>query len=132
MQKMPAAVAVFALSLLFAVAGTAGQVRSTATGSTPASVPPPQRFVYLIKVDAPITPTVAEYIIKAIDRAAKSTAEALIIELNTPGGLVDSTNHIIIRMMSSEIPTVVYVTPSGGRAASAGVFITLSANIAAM
>jgi membrane-bound serine protease (ClpP class) len=86
----------------------------------------------LITIDAPITPTVAEHIIKSIDRAAKQNAEALIIQLNTPGGLVDSTNNIVIKMMASSVPTVVYITPSGGRAASAGVFITLSANIAAM
>ena len=89
-------------------------------------------MVMLITIDAPITPTVAEHIIKSIDRAAKQNAEALIIQLNTPGGLVDSTNNIVIKMMASSVPTVVYITPSGGRAASAGVFITLSANIAAM
>ena len=135
MRKLSAAIVVFALPLLLVVSGIAGQVRSDPSGSTSAPMrppAPPKRFVDLIKIDAPITPTVAEYIIKAIDRAAASHAEALVIELNTPGGLVDSTNHIIIRMMSSEVPTVVYITPSGGRAASAGVFITLSANIAAM
>ncbi len=135
MRKILAAVIVPVFSLLVAVTGIPGQawsdiLRSSSTSSHPSS--PPQRLVYLIKIDAPITPTVAEYVIKSIDRAAKSSVEALIIELNTPGGLVDSTNHIIIRMMSSEVPTVVYITPSGGRAASAGVFITLSANIAAM
>jgi membrane-bound serine protease (ClpP class) len=75
---------------------------------------------------------VAEYIIKSIDRASKAGAEALIIQLNTPGGLVDSTQQIVMKMMASDVPTVVYVAPSGARAASAGVFITLAANIAAM
>ncbi len=75
---------------------------------------------------------VAEYIIKSIDRAEKANAEALIIQLNTPGGLVDSIQQIVMKMMASEVPTVVYVAPSGARAASAGVFITLAANIAAM
>jgi len=98
--------------------------------ATPAAAAAP--MVMLITIDAPITPTVAEHIIKSIDRAAKQNAEALIIQLNTPGGLVDSTNNIVIKMMASSVPTVVYITPSGGRAASAGVFITLSANIAAM
>lgn len=91
-----------------------------------------KKIVYHITIDAPITPVVAEYITKSIDTATQAKAEALIIELNTPGGLVDSTQHIIIKMMASEVPTVVYVAPSGARAASAGVFITLSANIAAM
>ena len=91
-----------------------------------------QQKIHLIEIDAPITPVVAEYIIKSIDRASKNNAEALIIQLNTPGGLLESTNHIVIRMMASEVPIVVYVAPSGGRAASAGVFITMAANIAAM
>ncbi len=92
----------------------------------------PAKKIHVIEIDAPITPVVAEYIIKSIDRAAKADAEALIIQLNTPGGLVDSTQQIVMKMMASEVPTVVYVAPSGGRAASAGVFITLAANIAAM
>ncbi len=134
MQKTSSIVAL-AFFLFLIVVGIAALSDASGSRSTPtptAAPPHPERFVYLIRIDAPITPTVAEYIIKSINRAAKSSAEALIIELNTPGGLVDSTNHIIIRMMSSEVPTVVYITPSGGRAASAGVFITLSANIAAM
>jgi membrane-bound serine protease (ClpP class) len=113
--------------LLFADAN-----ETSAPSSTAPPAAPPEDVVHLITIDAPITPTIAEYITKSIDRAAKSHAEALIIQLNTPGGLVDSTNNIVIRMMSSEIPTVVYIAPSGGRAASAGVFITLAANIAAM
>jgi membrane-bound serine protease (ClpP class) len=108
---------------------TAPAVTSAPATTAPA---PPERVVHLITIDAPITPTVAEHIIKSIDRAENAAAEALIIKLNTPGGLVDSTNNIVIRMMSSSVPLVVYISPSGGRAASAGVFITLAANIAAM
>lgn len=91
-----------------------------------------QKTIYLIKIEAPITPVVAEYIIKSIDTATTEKAEALIITLNTPGGLLDSTNEIVIKMMAAEVPIVVYVSPSGGRAASAGVFITMAAHIAAM
>jgi len=93
---------------------------------------PSENKIHLIEIDAPITPLVAEYIIKSIDRASKAGAEALIIQLNTPGGLVDATQQIVMKMMASEVPIVVYVAPSGARAASAGVFITLAANIAAM
>ncbi|NTW67716.1 MAG: nodulation protein NfeD [Nitrospirae bacterium] len=75
---------------------------------------------------------IAEFIMKSIDKAAKQNAEALIIEMDTPGGLVESTREIIKKMLASEVPTVVYVAPDGSRAASAGVFITLTANIAAM
>jgi membrane-bound serine protease (ClpP class) len=126
------------LSLALVLSGLSGLTlfadaneTSTPSPTAPAAAPP-EHVVHLITIDAPITPTVAEYITKSIDRAAKSRAEALIIQLNTPGGLVDSTNNIVIKMMSSEVPTVVYIAPSGGRAASAGVFITLAANIAAM
>jgi membrane-bound serine protease (ClpP class) len=96
------------------------------------AAPAPQKIVYLIKIDAPITPVVAEYIIKSIDTASQAKAEAIIIELDTPGGLVDSMREIVKKMISSDVPVVVYVGPPGARAASAGVFITLAANIAAM
>jgi membrane-bound serine protease (ClpP class) len=75
---------------------------------------------------------VSEYIIKSIDTASRERAEAIIIELDTPGGLVDSMREIVKKMLSSDIPVVVYVAPAGARAASAGVFITIAANIAAM
>jgi membrane-bound serine protease (ClpP class) len=121
--------------LLFWMAGIgdpAGAAEKTAPVPTTAGDVQPGRSVDLITVDAPITPTVADYISRSIDHAAASGAQALIIQLNTPGGLLDSTNDIIIRMIASEVPLVVYVSPSGGRAASAGVFITMAANIAAM
>lgn len=92
----------------------------------------PSKKVYLITVDAAITPVVAEYINKSIDLASKANAEAVIIQLDTPGGLVDSMREIVKKMMSADVPVVVYVGPSGARAASAGVFITLAANIAVM
>ena len=126
------------LSLLLILSGITGlflmaDAKET-SGPAPSAPPagPPTPTVDVITVDAPITPTIAEHIIRSIDRAVKDRSEALIIRLNTPGGLVDSTNNIVIKLMASEVPTVVYISPSGGRAASAGVFITLSANIAAM
>jgi len=104
-----------------------------AVGSPTKAAPPPSpKTVHVLKLDAAITPVVAEYIEKAIDRAAAANAEALIIQLNTPGGRVDSMQQIVIKMLSANVPIVVYVAPQGGRAASAGVFITLAANIAAM
>lgn len=118
-------------TLVLTVAADAKKVNKTPPPSEVVSAPPSKK-VHLIEIDAPITPMVAEYIITAINRAAKADAEALIIQLNTPGGLLESTNKIVIRIMASEVPIVVYVAPSGGRAASAGVFITMAANIAAM
>jgi membrane-bound serine protease (ClpP class) len=127
-----------AFSLFLVLTGLAGLALSADRPKAEKSAPtttataPHANMVMLIKIDAPITPVVAEYIIKSIDVAAKDNTEAIIIQLNTPGGLVDSTNEIIMKMMASAVPTVVYVAPSGGRAASAGVFITMAANIAAM
>ncbi len=121
------------LSFTLFIAGIAGAAFSADKPAPPPATAPAQpKRVYLIKIDAPITPVVAEYIVKSINTAAEAKAEAIIIELNTPGGLVDSMQQIVIKMMASNVPTVVYVSPSGARAASAGVFITLAANIAAM
>ncbi len=92
----------------------------------------PAQTIYLIHVDATITPVVSEYIIKSIDTASRNRAEAIIIQLDTPGGLVDSMREIVKKMLSADIPVVAYVAPAGARAASAGVFITIAANIAAM
>lgn len=99
---------------------------------SPLALASPSKKVYLITVDAAITPVVAEYINKSIDIASKANAEAVIIQLDTPGGLVDSMREIVKKMMAADIPVIVYVGPSGARAASAGVFITLAANIAVM
>ena len=128
---------VLLLSLVLILTGISGfalaaKKQKAGKPTEPAAVAAQAKQVYLIKIDAPITPVVAEYIIKSIDTASKARAEAIIIELNTPGGLVDSMQQIVMKMMAADIPTVVYVSPSGARAASAGVFITLAANIAAM
>jgi membrane-bound serine protease (ClpP class) len=89
--------------------------------------------IYRITLDDEIiNPVAAEYIISAIDRAEKEKAACLIIELDTPGGLLSSTRTIVKRIMNANVPIVVYVAPKGARAGSAGVFITLAANIAAM
>ncbi|HUI46441.1 MAG TPA: nodulation protein NfeD [Nitrospirota bacterium] len=104
----------------------------TEKSSTPPSSGGAAKEVYLAPVDAAITPIIAEYIEKVIDTASQARAEAVIIQLDTPGGLVDSMREIVKKMMSADVPVIVYVAPSGARAASAGVFITLAANIAAM
>jgi membrane-bound serine protease (ClpP class) len=124
---------IIAGAFVLTVAADTNKPKKITKPEPPAAAPLPSvTKIHLIEIDAPITPVVAEYIIKSIDRAKKAGAEALIIQLNTPGGLVDSTQQIVMKMMASDVPTVVYVAPSGARAASAGVFITLAANIAAM
>lgn len=88
--------------------------------------------VVQINVDGPINPVVADYIAAGIKKATKEKAECLLINLNTPGGLLKSTRVIVSEMLESKVPIVVYVSPSGAHAGSAGVFITLAAHIAAM
>jgi membrane-bound serine protease (ClpP class) len=90
-------------------------------------------FVYLLKIeDASINPATAGYIVKGIDKAEQEGASCLVIQLDTPGGLMDSMRSIVKRILSAQIPIIVYVAPSGSRAGSAGVFITLAGHIAAM
>ncbi len=86
----------------------------------------------VITVSAAITPPAAEYIIQSINEAAKSGAEGLIIRLDTPGGLDLAMRDIAKEILNAHVPVIVYVAPSGARAASAGVIITVAAHIAAM
>lgn len=90
------------------------------------------RHVDLVTIDGPIGPVTARIIEKAVDASVEDSAEALVIELNTPGGLDESMRIITRRILNSPAPVIVYVSPAGSRAASAGVFITISAHIAAM
>ena len=93
---------------------------------------PSSAEVLKIVVNDTIQPISEEYIARAIDEARRQNAQALLIEMNTPGGLVESTRHIIEHITTSSVPVIVYVTPTGGHAGSAGIFILESADIAAM
>lgn len=86
----------------------------------------------VIRIDDAITPVIAEYIIKSIEQAERETAECIIIEMDTPGGLDLAMRDIIKKIIASDIPVIVYVSPGGARAASAGAIITMAAHIAAM
>jgi membrane-bound serine protease (ClpP class) len=90
------------------------------------------REVIVLDADCAIHPACADYIHSGIEKAKKENAECLIVRLNTPGGLLTSTRQIVKDFLESPIPIVVYISPSGSQSASAGVFITLAANIAAM
>ena len=88
--------------------------------------------IEVLRVEGIVVPAVADYIERGITKAERDNASLCVIELNTPGGLLNSTDKIVKRIVNSKIPIVVYVYPKGAWAASAGTFITLSAHIAAM
>jgi membrane-bound serine protease (ClpP class) len=88
--------------------------------------------VVSIRINGTINPASADFIHRAIHQASNKNAEALIIHLNTPGGLLESTRNIVSDILQAKIPIIGYVAPQGARAGSAGVFITMAAHIAAM
>ncbi len=99
---------------------------------TTAETTAPTKAVHLLTYEGMINPVSSELFLNAIAHAEKAGAQALIIQLDTPGGLDTSMRVIIQAIIASHVPVIVYVSPSGGRAASAGVFITLAAHVAAM
>jgi membrane-bound serine protease (ClpP class) len=97
------------------------------------TAPPPSRpVVYSAVVDALIQPVSAEFMVEAMDRAARDRAALIVFTLRTPGGLLDSTRVIVSRILSSKVPVAVFVGPAGSRAASAGFLVTIAADVAAM
>ena len=92
----------------------------------------PQPPIYLLKIDGAITPPMSKYIIRVIDEAIANKAQAVIMEMDTPGGLDKSMREIIQKELSSYIPIIVFVSPPGARAASAGAYIAMAADIVAM
>src|SRR5262249_17012282 len=88
--------------------------------------------VGFINIDGAIGPATASYISRSIEAARTENVQCLVIQLNTPGGLLDSTQKIVQSFLGSRVPVVVYVAPTGATATSAGCFITLAASVAAM
>ena len=93
---------------------------------------PSSAAVLKIVINDAIHPITEEYIGRALDEAQRNKDQALLIEINTPGGLLESTREIIEKILAAPVPVIIYVTPSGSRAASAGFFILESADVAAM
>ncbi len=114
-----------AFRLAFLIALMVGVLVSTNVSAATQSI-------HILHVEGTIVPVVADYIDRGISKAEDENATVCIIELDTPGGLLDSTEEIVKRIMNADVPVVVYVSPRGAWAASAGTFITLSAHIAAM
>jgi len=88
--------------------------------------------IQVLRVDGTIVPVVANYLDRGISRAEANGSAACIIEIDTPGGLLNATEDIVQRILNAKVPIVVYISPSGGWAASAGTFITISAHVAVM
>lgn len=91
-----------------------------------------QREAFVARLEGPINPATASYVKRAIDAAEERKAEVLILEIDTPGGLVTSMKSIVKDIMNSKVPVVTYVAPKGAGAASAGVLVTIAGHIAAM
>ena len=89
-------------------------------------------LVLVMDIDGPIEPITERYLSRVIDEAASRDAEALVIRIDTPGGLISSMRNLAEQLLNSPVPTVSYVWPSGAQAASAGTIITIAAHIAAM
>lgn len=111
------------LFIILCVVGLAGLAATSVHADTP--------FVYVLEADGVVNPSLVNYIDRGISGAEGNGAAACFIELNTPGGLLSSTEDIVSRIARAEVPVVVYV-PRGGWAASAGAFITFAADVAAM
>ena len=99
---------------------------------SPAPAGDPTAPVYVVTADGVVDSVMAGYIEEAVGRAADADSPAVIVTLNTPGGSLDATQRIVSSLLEAPLPTIVWVAPSGGRAASAGTFITLAANLAYM
>jgi membrane-bound serine protease (ClpP class) len=97
-----------------------------------AALPARGATVYVATVDADISPAIGDYIRTSIERAADDEVEALVIQLDTPGGLLSTTQDIVSEILNAPLPVIVFVAPRGAWAASAGTFITLAAHVAAM
>ena len=102
------------------------------TGPAPTGPAPSSNVVKVVEARGTINPSLAHYLTRAIDQAEAEGAAALVIELDTPGGLDSSMRQIIQRILASNVPVMVYVAPSGARAGSAGAYITYAAHVAAM
>ncbi|MDP2497423.1 MAG: hypothetical protein Q8W44_05440, partial [Candidatus Palauibacterales bacterium] len=88
--------------------------------------------VTAIRIEGAIGPTTTNYVNRGLERAREAGAAALLVEMDTPGGLLESTKNIVQAFLNSDLPVIVYVSPDGARAASAGTFITMAAHVAAM
>jgi membrane-bound serine protease (ClpP class) len=119
-----------ALVVGLACGGAAGAARRRTPGPGP-DAPAPGR-VLVVRLEGPVSPVSAQAIRKAVDRAESGDYRALVIEVDTPGGLETSMRDMVKRMLASQVPVITWVMPGGARAASAGVFVVMAGDVAAM
>lgn len=127
---------VLSLVVLLSSTGLCAKPRETQPRENQAKEVQPKELqakeIYTIKVQSVISPPIAQFVLDSINRATEGGAEALLILLDTPGGLDTSMREIIKGVMDAKIPVIVYVYPQGARAASAGAIILLASHVAAM
>ena len=115
----------FLFSLVLVILGLLGLAGGVAAQSEPGAV-------QLVRARGVVSPTMAGFLGRAIDAAERDGAAALVVELDTPGGLDSSLRQIVQRILAARVPVIVYVSPPGARAGSAGVYMTYAAHVAAM
>jgi len=127
-------IALLVAALGFAIAALAGMASAVhaKTPDTSRAHAPAAGAVLSVRLEGPVTPVMAEVLDQAIARAESQQRPALIVELDTPGGLESSMRVMVKRLLAARVPVIVWITPGGARAASAGVFVTMAADIAAM
>ena len=125
----------YVLLLLIGLGGglaAPGLAAIAAAAETASPAAQAQRVLYTAEIDGAITPITAQYLSRAISLAERDQAAGLLIRLDTPGGLESAMRDMAQSLLGAQVPTIVYVAPAGARAASAGLFVTLAAHVAAM
>ena len=131
MMRRMSLVALFGATLALPLLGTSEEA-GTPPLDARSTADAPRPVVVLLVIDGGINPATVDYIRDGVAAAEAQQAAALLIQLDTPGGLLDSTKSIVKDILGAPVPVIVYVAPSGAGAISAGVFITMAANVAAM
>ena len=118
--------------LFWAALAVVGLLAVGGRGQEKGAAPSPVKPLYAMRIEGAISPATADYLASSIARAKAEGAQALLVELDTPGGLGESMRTMVKDIMNAPLPIIVYVAPSGAQAASAGVMVTLAADVAAM
>ena len=118
--------------VMAAALASPSSIRAADPSPSPTPAGDPTAPVYVVSLTGVVDNVMAGYVEESVNRAVEEESPALIITINTPGGSLDATQRIVSALLEAPVPTIVYVSPSGARAASAGTFITLASNLAYM